>query len=437
MERCRGGISSIFPRPSRSQIYFPLTFMMKKIFYGWWVVFACFLIGLYVSSVVFYGFTAFFEPLIGEFGWSYTQVSFAASLRGMEMGLLAFPIGFLADRFGPRKIIFIGVLAVGSGLLLLSSTRSLAMFYGSFLLLAFGAGGCTSVVTMSAVAIWFDKNVGKAMGIMASGFGASGVLVPVIVWSIAKYQWRTTLVLLALGMWVLGIPLAFLIRNRPKGRGPLEEISRPSLIGSTAEPSQPQPALQFREVLKNRSFLYLNFVEGIRMMIVSSVITHIMPYLNSLGIERTTAGWVAAAMPLCSILGRLSFGWLADIFEKRYVFALGFMVMGVGILIFCIVHLHYGLLFPFLFLFSPSFGGTMVLRGTILREYFGSESFGKMIGFVMGVASFGGVIGPTLAGWVFDSLGNYQFIWVAYAVLIFLAIFLVLKVKPLGVSKSA
>jgi MFS family permease len=106
-------------------------------------------------------------------------------------------------------------------------------------------------------------------------------------------------------------------------------------------------------------------------------------------------------------------------------------------LIFCIVHLHYGLLFPFLFLFSPSFGGTMVLRGTILREYFGSESFGKMIGFVMGVASFGGVIGPTLAGWVFDSLGNYQFIWVAYAVLIFLAIFLVLKVKPLGVSKSA
>jgi MFS family permease len=411
--------------------------MMKKIFYGWWVVFACFLIGLYVSSVVFYGFTAFFEPLIQEFGWSYTQVSFAASLRGMEMGLLAFPIGFLADRFGPRKIIFTGVLAVGCGLLLLSYTRSLAMFYAAFLLLAFGAGGCTSVVTMSAVAIWFDKNVGKAMGIMASGFGASGLLVPVIVWAIAKYQWRTTLILLALGMWVLGIPLAMVVRSKPQGRGPLAEDSKPSPAQAAEESSQPQAAMRFRDVLKNRSFLYLNFVEGIRMMVVSSIITHIMPYLTSVGIERTTAGWVAAAMPICSILGRLTFGWLADIFQKRYVFAAGFMVMGVGILIFCNVHLHYALLFPFLFLFSPSFGGTMVLRGAILRQYFGRESFGKMIGFVMGSASVGGVIGPTLAGWVFDSLGSYRFIWVAYAGLIFLAIFLVLKVKPLKHSKPA
>jgi MFS family permease len=411
--------------------------MMKKIFYGWWVVFACFVIGLYVSGVVFYGFTAFFEPLIREFGWSYTQVSFAASLRGMEMGLLAFPVGFLADRFGPRKIILTGVLAVGCGLLVLSYTRSLAMFYGAFLLLALGAGGCTSVVTMSAVAIWFDKNVGKAMGIMASGFGASGLLLPFIVWSIAKYQWRTTLVLLALGMWVVGIPLAFVIRNKPKGLGPLEEDSQPSPAGGPEDPPQPPPVGRFREVLKNRSFLYLNFAEGFRMMVVSSVITHIMPYLNSAGIERTTAGWVAAAMPLCSILGRLSFGWLADTFEKRYVLALGFMVMGVGILILCTVHLHYGLLFPFLFLFSPSFGGTMVLRGAILREYFGKKMFGKMIGFVMGSASIGGVIGPTLAGWVFDALGNYRIIWAAYAGLIFLAIFLVLRVKPIALSKPA
>ena len=81
-----------------------------------------------------------------------------------------------------------GVVAVGCGLLVLSSTRSLAAFYAAFLLLGFGAGGCTSVVTMSAVAHWFDKNVGKAMGIMASAFGASGIMVPVIVWLIAAHN---------------------------------------------------------------------------------------------------------------------------------------------------------------------------------------------------------------------------------------------------------
>jgi OFA family oxalate/formate antiporter-like MFS transporter len=408
---------------------------MKTIFYGWWVVLACFLIGLYVSSVVFYGFTAFFEPLIDEFGWSYTQVSFAASLRGLEMGVLAFPIGFLADRFGSRKLMLSGVMAAGCGLLLLSFTQSLAMFYASFLILAFGAGGCTSVVSMSAVANWFDKDLGKALGIMASGFGASGIIVPVIVWLISAYNWRITLIIMGLGMWALGIPLSWVIRNKPESHGPPDP--RPAAKENPRTPlpaaglSGGPPVLRFGEVLKNRSFLYLNFVEAIRMMIVSAVITHVMPYLSSVGIDRTTAGFVAAAMPICSIIGRVGFGWLADIFQKRYVMALGFLIMGAGILIFGFLPGKPWLIFPFLLLFSPSFGGTMVLRGAILREYFGKESFGKMIGFVMGAASIGGIIGPTLAGWGFDSLGSYRFIWLIFSGLTVLAVLLVWRVRPL------
>jgi OFA family oxalate/formate antiporter-like MFS transporter len=407
---------------------------MKKIFYGWWVVWACFLIGLYVSSVVFYGFTAFFEPLIDEFGWSYAQVSFAASLRGLEMGILAFPIGFLADRFGSRKLMLSGVLAAGFGLLLLSFTQSLLMFYISFLILGFGAGGCTSVVSMSAVAHWFDKDLGKALGIMASGFGASGIIVPIIVWLITAYNWRTTVIIMGLGMWALGIPLSWIIRNKPESYAPPDSFSgekdpRTRLAGAGF--SRQGPVLRFREVLKNRSFLYLNFVEAIRMMIVSAVITHVMPYLSSVGIDRTTAGFVAAAMPICSIIGRVGFGWLADIFQKRYVMALGFLIMGAGILIFGCLQGKPWLIFPFLLLFSPSFGGTMVLRGAILREYFGKESFGKMIGFVMGSASIGGIIGPTLAGWGYDSLGSYRLIWLVFSSLTILAVFLVWRVRPL------
>ena len=78
-------------------------------FYGWWIVFACFLISFYVAGVTFYGFTAFIEPLVQEFGWSYAQVSFAASLRGMEMGILAPCVGFLVDRVGCRRLLVAGV----------------------------------------------------------------------------------------------------------------------------------------------------------------------------------------------------------------------------------------------------------------------------------------------------------------------------------------
>ncbi|MBW2673767.1 MAG: MFS transporter [Deltaproteobacteria bacterium] len=156
--------------------------MRVRIFYGWWIVGACFFIAFYVAGVLFYGFTIFFEPLVKEFGWSYTQVSFASSLRGMEMGIISPLIGFLVDRFGSRKLILIGVITVGLGLILMGFTQSLFMFYGAMVFVAFGGGGCTSVVTMTAVARWFRKNIGKALGIMSAGFGASGLMVPLIVW---------------------------------------------------------------------------------------------------------------------------------------------------------------------------------------------------------------------------------------------------------------
>jgi MFS family permease len=405
--------------------------MIKKIFYGWWIVLACSLIGFYVGGVIFYGFTAFFEPIKEEFGWSYTQISFAASLRGIEMGIFAPLVGFLVDRFGSRKLIFWGTITVGFGLILLSRTQSLAMFYGSFLLIAFGAGGCAMVVTMAAVANWFHKNVGIALGAMASGVGASGLMVPLIVQLIGVSGWRTTLIILGLGMWILGIPLSFVIRNRPEQYGYLPDGISPSdrmpnlenqdMGGKAVE-------ISLKETLKNRAFLYLNIVEAIRMMIIAAVIIHIMPYLSSLGLPRVTAGLVAGAIPLFSIIGRFGFGWLGDVFDKEYVMAWSFCMISLGMLAFCYVQVIW-VVFVFLLIFSPGYGGGMVLRGAILREYFGRNSFGKMIGITMGSASIGGIIGPTLAGWVFDTFESYRLIWLVFCGLSGLAIHLALKIK--------
>src|SRR5210317_2146008 len=189
---------------------------MKQIYYGWWIVLASFVVAFYVAGTIFYGFTAFIEPLASEFGWSYTQISLAASLRGLEMGLLAPFVGILVDRFGSRKLLISGVLVLGFGNILLGFTQSLVMFYGAMILIAFGAGGCTSVVTMTAVANWFDKNVGKAMGVTASGFGASGLIIPLIVWMIAVFGWRMTLIILGIGMWIIGVPVAYVMRNKPE-----------------------------------------------------------------------------------------------------------------------------------------------------------------------------------------------------------------------------
>ena len=405
--------------------------MMQKIYYGWWVVFACFFVVFYVSSVVFYGLTAFFEPLVKEFGWSYTQVSFAASLRGMEMGIFAPFIGFLVDRFGSRKLILGGMLIVGLGLICLAFTHSLTMYYASFILLAFGAGGCASVVTTTAVVNWFDQNAGKALGIMSSGFGASGLLVPVIVWLIDLYDWRVALLLLGLGMWIIGVPLSLIIRNRPEIAN--NEDTRKNY---EADSDAPHPAeelngeLSFREAIKDKMFLYLNFVESIRMMTVTAVILHIMPYLSSLGMSRYLTGMIAAALPLCSIVGRISFGWLGDIYDKRYIMALSYGLMSIGMLALCYADRIWGGVYLFLLFFSPGLGGLMVLRSSIIREYYGRKSFGKMVGILMGFSSIGGIIGPTLAGWTFDIKGSYYLIWIVFCLLTLISGFVILRVTP-------
>ena len=146
----------------------------NDIFYGWWILLACFIISVITGAVTFFGFTAFFDPLVKEFGWSYTQVSFALSLRGIEMSLLSPVVGFLVDRCGSRRLALWGVITVGIGFIMLSFTRTLWMFYASIILIAFGGGGCTGVVLMHVIANWFQSKVGLALGILTSGFGASG-----------------------------------------------------------------------------------------------------------------------------------------------------------------------------------------------------------------------------------------------------------------------
>ena len=409
--------------------------MLKRVFYGWWITLACSLIGLYVAGAIFFGFTAFFEPIAAEFAWSYTQISFAVSLRGLEMGIFAPLVGFLADYFGPRKVLFGGAITTGAGLILLGQTQSLAMFYGAFVLLAFGAGGCTSVVTMTAVANWFRKKAGIALGVVGSGIGAGGLMVLPIVRLIDLYQWRTTLIILGLGMWAIGIPLSLVIRNRPEHYGYLPDGEVAGTSGQSHKIQDKGVEIGLRQALKMRTFLYLNLVEALRMMTIIAVFTHIMPYLSSVGMPRTTAGMVAAAIPLIGIIGRFGFGWLGDIYDKKHMMAVTIGLIIFGMLALSFVHMRW-MIIPFLILYSFGHGGSMVIRAAIVREYFGRDSFGKMLGIIMGSASIGGIIGPTLAGWSYDTWGSYRPIWHVFWGLLSIAIILTLKLKPVAIKKT-
>jgi MFS family permease len=229
--------------------------------------------------------------------------------------------------------------------------------------------------------------------------------------------------------------LSFVVRSKPEQYGQVPDGHGSGNVSTDQEIKSKGNEIPFKEAIRHRTFLYLNVAEMIRMMTVTAVVIHVMPYLSSVGISRTTSGLVAAAIPLVSIVGRFSFGWLGDRFDKRYVLAATFLLMGTGTLAFCSMHVLWISLL-FLLFFPPGFGGSMVVRGAILREYFGAASFGRMLGIIMGSASIGGIIGPTLAGWVFDTMADYRFMWIGLCSLSVLAVVLIGKIRPFENGRS-
>lgn len=400
----------------------------RRIFYGWWVVVACFFISLYTGGVVFYGFTAIFEPLVDEFGWSYAQISLAASLRGLESGLLAPLIGMLVDRWGPRKLIFGGAIIVSLGLTLLSRTTSLGMFYGAFILLATGMSLCSGTVLMTAVANWFRKKIGMAMGIMICGYGCSGLLVPVIVKLVDRYEWQTAIAILAVGLLAVCLPLSLVVRHKPEQYGyqPDGETENTVVLNnSLSQAETPEVDMGTRQALKSHTFWHIALALLCQVMILSTVVTHVMPYLSSVGIGRTKSSFIAMAIPLASIGGRLGLGWLGDKLDKRRVMAAAFTMMCGGLICFAFASSEATwLLVPFLILFGIGYGGNNTLRGSAIREFFGRRNFGAIHGLVVGIMMLGGITGPPLAGWVFDKWGSYQPIWFVFTGLTVAAILL-------------
>jgi sugar phosphate permease len=398
-----------------------------NIFYGWWVVAACFGIAFYVSGTVAFGFTAFFEPIAEEFGWSYTQISFAASLRGLEMGIFAPLLGFLVDRFGARRLLFAGTISVGLGLILLGRIQTLGMFYGAFVVVGLGTSACTATVMTPAVGNWFKKDIGKALGIMNIGIGCGGILLPLIAVLIDHYQWRGAITILGIGTLLIGMPLSLVVRQRPEQYGYLPDGAKATAPHSPGE--LPDLEVNLRAALRTRVFWHLSIAEALRLMTLTALITHIIPYLSSVGISRAQATAVAAAIPLLSIGARLLFGWLGDRYNKFHIMALLYFLGGVSILIFAYVDREW-LLVPFLILFPLSWGAPP-LQGAILRECFGRLSLGSILGILGGLITVARIFGPSLAGWTYDTFGRYHSVWLFFAGTFGVAVVLMLTVRPL------
>ncbi|MBM3940535.1 MAG: MFS transporter, partial [SAR202 cluster bacterium] len=269
----------------------------KGIFYGWYIVAASIVTNCLVTAAYFQGFQAFVLPILLTFGWTNTQLSGATSARQVESGVVGPVAGFLADQVGPRKLIIAGAVVVGLGLMGLSQTRNLAMYYFFFLLISVGTAGATHGVTWPIIiSRWFKKRRGRAIGIAMTGPVLGGVMALPNTYFIGLWGWRPVMFAYGVIVVVVVTLMGLVARDRPEPYGYLPDGEVPDGAGApraaqhrakgqgvTASAPAGEAGFTVRQVLRSRAFWLLSLFLGALGMTSSAFGLWQMPYFVDRG----------------------------------------------------------------------------------------------------------------------------------------------------------
>ena len=181
-----------------------------------WLMVAVSFVALFTVYGVAYSFGAFFKPIAAEFGAGPGATSGVFSATVFIWGVLGWPAGYLADRFGARPVIVIGAFAIGIGLALTSIIDRLWLGY-----LTYGVGvgvgiACGYVPTVAVVGGWFMRRRNTALGIAVAGIGSGTLVVaPVAAALIQRLGWRATFDVFGIAAAMLLLGCAFVVQRPP------------------------------------------------------------------------------------------------------------------------------------------------------------------------------------------------------------------------------
>jgi MFS family permease len=365
---------------------------MKETPYAWVVVWATF-VCLALIFGVSYSFAAFFESFAVEFSAQRADVSWIFGLSGFVYFVMGAGGGMLADRFGPRTVCSAGMALIALGLLATSWATSLLAVYVSYGLLVGLGIALVYTPSIASVQPWFTTRRGLAGGIASSGVGAGTLLVPVLVaMAIGPMPWREAMQVLALGVLVLGLLAAALLRRAP---------AAPS-SGSGGSAS----GLSLRETLRSPTFRWLYLATVLASPVMFIPFAHVSASARDLGLGEAFAVGLVGLIGVGSLVGRFAIGLLADRLGRAQTLVLMQLSMGASYVLWGAAG-GQGLLVVFALWFGLSYGSIVSLLPAICMDYFGGKSVASVVGTLYSGAALGNLLGPVLAGAVFDHSGHY------------------------------
>ena len=378
-------------------------------FYGWWIVAAGAGMQLLQGTLLGQAYGSYVVVLHRDFGWSRTILSGASAVREMESGIFGPVQGWLLDRVGPRAVARAGMITLAIGFMLFSRINSPATFYGAFLVMSLGASLMGYLTLTHTVVQWFERRRSTALALMSLGGAFGGVILPVTtVLALEAFGWRTTAFASGIIVLLVGLPITQVLRADPAAMGFAPDgalFVPPDLDGA---PLVPSSDFTLREALHAPSFWWISLGHASALFIVGAVNVHMVSHLNeTLGYSLGKAAGVYSMVTLMFMIGTLVGGWVGDRASKRML-AFGCMGMhAVGMLL--LSHASTALMVgAFVVIHGTAWGMRGPQMAALRADYFGRTSFGKIMGISNMVVILGAIAGPLLAGYVYDTTGNYR-----------------------------
>lgn len=383
----------------------------------------CFLTGIVAYGGGRYSFGVFMKPMTEALGWSRTQMSLGATINLIVYAVASPLVGRMLDTVGVKVTMLVGATIVGVALCAMYFCDTLWMFYLLYgVAAAVGVNMAGRIAQATIVANWFVAQRGLMLGITAVSIGlGTTVMAPAANAVLHGIGWQEAFLFLGAVFFLLAfLPVALLV----KGKGwPEERGFGPDGVPLEARSARKDPSAAARadaahdwtvgEAFRTAALWGIFIAMGLSYMADYIVLFHGVACFEDRGLSPGTAASMLAIATLVSCVGRLGFGWLADRLDIRACMALmfGFQIAAAPFII--AGGSNVGMLYAFAAVWGIGYGGLAPLLPAIAGQYFGRRNFGSIYGWVTMATIFGGAIGSTLGGWIYDTQGNYDLAWYA------------------------
>ena len=376
-----------------------------------WVAVGCAFVSMFICFGVVYSFGAFFDPMSSEFNTSSSATSAVFSITTFIFFTGGIISGMAADRFGPRPVLIFGGLAMGIGLYLTSLVHSLWVGYITYGL-GVGIGvACGYVPMLAVVGAWFERRRTAALGVAVTGVGLGTLVVaPLAAALINHYGWRQTYVIFGIGSAV-GLFLCGCLTPRP-----------PASAGQ-------QSGMRLRELVNVPGFWHMYFSCFFITLALFVPFVFLASYARAQGVEEVAAASLVGIIGGASIAGRLGFGALGDKISRVHLYQSTFIIVALSFLIWLFASHSFTLLLVYAVMLGSGYGGFIVLSPAVAVEIFGRVGLGTILGATYTAAGIGGLLGPTLAGYLIDKTGSFSAAVIAAMVFAFIGFLLLIPVE--------